>query len=1005
MSLVAWFPLNGNFNNQGTDGNSFSSSFTTSSLGKVTANCLNINSTKTTSISLPSLRGKKMMTVSFWFKGDTSKTTTRWADVLTFNTSKNGGAGVGSRIEFNNAYTGEGALKFFSNNHWTDDGGSVAADFTSDWNHICFVFTETKIITYVNGVNKGSINKASGSEDVVLTDYFSIGDTGSYGYLNDIKIYDEALSLKQIKELAKGLCLHYSFDNFVNKNLVSRVDSDIYPSGYNYDPSISTKVADSYVIPAYTAVFDGYYCGKKILRWAGSNNTTVSGPFFNTRTVLGITALEIGKTYTISIYMKADKKTSISASGLAEGQTLVSESSSTEVGTDWTLVKVTFIAKSSEFNTCLYTAANATADLPYIYAAGYKIEEGTICTNRLFSTNTISDSSGYGNTGSYVAEKISVDKDTTLGDNSISCNKSGIYTPMNITFNQYTLSCWFKLGKLNTMPIGSNVSDSSINSDFYCYGDNSWKYKTSAGNQEYYYPHNGGDVSTYSWVHFVAVYDGTQTKIYRNGVFEGSQEVTTAGATVNFGNISVGIGYTATSYHDVQKIADFRLYATALTGEDIVSLYKDKLIIDNYNNLHCPITKEPQLTCPEIASKKGITKATKISEINLSDYEELEYIMFNGSSSIDTTIKSNAVWKFDIQFILNNTRQLMGNDTGWGITAAGQYETAIQSWGIPAGNRDIIIDDWGYSESGVSKRYVNGVLAYRGDTSALSGTYKIGALSGGYHCTCKLFGVSCFASDGKKFKYVPVRKKSDGRLGLYQAISGAFLPATGLTAGPVKNGNLKMFTGYKLLDSAIFKGVHEIDTETKFIPETDEIEITFRATKLDQDGFLIASNWVGGTHFGIYYYNNITTGNGNGYLDIYIQNSANESQFELKSIPVDLKQHTVLFKDKTFYVDGKWYQKATKACSNPTTYNLFIGSHNGNYYFSGLIKDCKIWRNKKLIRHFVPVKTSATNVVGMLDTVNNKLYTNTSSSVNLEEGLMLNEDAVLLKCNSLMEGR
>jgi hypothetical protein len=39
--------------------------------------------------------------------------------------------------------------------------------------------------------------------------------------MNDIRIYDEALSAKEIKEISKGLIAHYKFDGpKANKNLL-----------------------------------------------------------------------------------------------------------------------------------------------------------------------------------------------------------------------------------------------------------------------------------------------------------------------------------------------------------------------------------------------------------------------------------------------------------------------------------------------------------------------------------------------------------------------------------------------------------------------------------------------------------------------------------------------------------------------------------------------------------------------------------------------------------------
>ena len=40
-----------------------------------------------------------------------------------------------------------------------------------------------------------------------------------FGKINDVRIYDHCLSNKEIKEIAKGLMLHYKLDNVIENNV------------------------------------------------------------------------------------------------------------------------------------------------------------------------------------------------------------------------------------------------------------------------------------------------------------------------------------------------------------------------------------------------------------------------------------------------------------------------------------------------------------------------------------------------------------------------------------------------------------------------------------------------------------------------------------------------------------------------------------------------------------------------------------------------------------------
>ena len=59
---------------------------------------------------------------------------------------------------------------------------------------------------------------------------------GNYltGRLNDFRMYDSCLSAKEIREIARGLVLHYRFDNSVNT--VATIVKDT--SGYNRDGTV-----------------------------------------------------------------------------------------------------------------------------------------------------------------------------------------------------------------------------------------------------------------------------------------------------------------------------------------------------------------------------------------------------------------------------------------------------------------------------------------------------------------------------------------------------------------------------------------------------------------------------------------------------------------------------------------------------------------------------------------------------------------------------------------------
>ena len=132
------------------------------------------------------------------------------------------------------------------------------------------------------------------------------------------------------------------------------------------------------------------------------------------------------------------------------------------------------------------------------------------------------------------------------------------------TLSQYTIEHVSYKGSENRMPVASRV-----NTDFYQFGDNSWKYKHGGINGEYYYPQS---FTINGWGHWTIVYDGSYVKIYRNGIFEGQQATS---GTANWTD-GMKIGYWAASggYAWNGQIAIVKMYNRALSTNEVQQNYQ-----------------------------------------------------------------------------------------------------------------------------------------------------------------------------------------------------------------------------------------------------------------------------------------------------------------------------------------------------------------------------------------------------------------------------------------------
>jgi hypothetical protein len=94
---------------------------------------------------------------------------------------------------------------------------------TGVWNHVGFVYSGSTVDFYLNGEKIGTSTLSS--TPVLVEDRVIIGswgfNSGTYGVntiysnyhfngcINDVRVYDHALSPKEVEEISKGLILHY----------------------------------------------------------------------------------------------------------------------------------------------------------------------------------------------------------------------------------------------------------------------------------------------------------------------------------------------------------------------------------------------------------------------------------------------------------------------------------------------------------------------------------------------------------------------------------------------------------------------------------------------------------------------------------------------------------------------------------------------------------------------------------------------------------------------------
>jgi len=113
---------------------------------------------------------------------------------------------------------------------WEGDGLDV--DYYQKWKHVVVLFETSTMELYIDGISQPAPDNPQPYSGTFTMDNIGTpynGDTADFiGNLNDVRIYDHILSLKELQELAKAKVIHYQFSQ--ERDTVGDIISD--SSGY-----------------------------------------------------------------------------------------------------------------------------------------------------------------------------------------------------------------------------------------------------------------------------------------------------------------------------------------------------------------------------------------------------------------------------------------------------------------------------------------------------------------------------------------------------------------------------------------------------------------------------------------------------------------------------------------------------------------------------------------------------------------------------------------------------
>ena len=599
MSLRIWLPLTKDLRQQGLDNWIFNSygTITQPNTGKL-GNCLKTGATGTVYNNNISLTLKGNFSISYWLRIDASQASynnffsldydgNHYCGMCYNNVANSGTIGWHVRVNINGT-----ATNIFDRYAFT--GLTVG-----QWYHIGLTMENgTTCKMYLNGA---LIYTGNTSTTYPTTTYTRL-TLGSKNYnnsysncsINDFRVYDHTLSQMEIKELSKGLVLHYPLnrqgwgqENLLKGNYqATATNSGISSTGSASVPDGATILMNN----------KGKTCWFSFDYSAEGTRENGSG--------------SLGGRFGCHLSLNYNN-----ASGTAV-QDYPCASYLTMSGTGHAIMSFTIPSTMTAVNhftvSCQPYAKPASGNSATWYLKNLKIEigdkatpwcphvEDALATTMGLNGTTEYDCSGFCNNGThsgvtYSSNTPKYQVSTTFNVTTDSVKILPIFSNGQ-TINELSVACWFKTNTLN----GTAPNIFSLGANGFCRAriataTSVWWYtrvvSTSAGTTK-----SCKTLTDDNWHHMVYTFNNGIETMYIDGTSIGTADRTSTGTYLTCNDVAendwVLAGYSSSSERFLGSESDFRIYATALSADDVQSLYQNSAYIDSSGNVYGAVHSE-----------------------------------------------------------------------------------------------------------------------------------------------------------------------------------------------------------------------------------------------------------------------------------------------------------------------------------------------------------------------------------------------------------------------------
>lgn len=674
MSLIHWWPLNGNLNDYGINNIVPTQHGTVTYLtaGKIGRTC----KTSTSFYFDTAITATNQMSFAFWVYPDSAGA---WTDMFSIGTNL-------GRIELtsNSTYV---YYWYQTNNGGANlcDSGEIFTLSNQRWYHIIMTADGTNVRFYVDGELKKTKPQSNPvtsamNDNLITWARRGVSSTSIYsGCFNDIRIYNHVLTIAEIRELSKGLILHYNFED-VESNLLSG----------NYGTSTYTTIDNTtHPFPGMGTIYKISASGKT------SNIYTGLSENISSRT-------SAGDTVTLSFWIYCENKDGVDQGTELRIYRTYSDGTSTSWGptVNW---KSTYVNNTWMHYSLTYTfEANCTGRIfnmnlirnGTIWLAGMKVEFGNVATpftGYRSSGAYVYDNSGYGYNGT-ISGNLQITADSTAGQHAAVFGSNIYIEPPRLPdFCQVTYSFWVKLNgnsqAYRAVFIPKNNPTGGIWLSLNTEGYGLWAYQ--GGNSPNYCKY-GSHLSDNTWYLCTHVFNNGVGQWYLNGQPITGTTTYTTRPYITGGVYTIGDSYTGSSWSGTPfdgEISDFKIYATALSAADILTEYQRKAAIYQDGTLITGnfVEQKTAVELPLTSTYFTLGDGSSFNTANRLMIVNGRFVGFQFANSLFTFNKCYHL-SFDAQYQSGTFLNILGHSNNFAVNAYLDGKKLTTAWGsVPSG--------------------------------------------------------------------------------------------------------------------------------------------------------------------------------------------------------------------------------------------------------------------------------------------------------------------------------